>query len=141
MGTTSGEAYVNLYDVDSGKLLRSYFGHTVGIWQVTFSPDGKTFATGSTDGTAAIWDLEVPGVIYKVDLPASGSPAQDIVMHPDGQSFFEVGFDGIIRMREVATGQIIRTFDENAGRWSLSLAVSPDGHYLLSGDYVTAESL
>ncbi|MDX1378871.1 MAG: WD40 repeat domain-containing protein, partial [Anaerolineales bacterium] len=138
MGTSSGEAYVNLYQVETGKVLRSYFGHTIGIWQAAFSPDGKTIATASIDGTAAIWDLEVPGVVYKVDLPASGS-GSDIAMHPDGQSFFEVGFDGIIRMREIATGQIIRTFNDNAGRWSLSLAVSPDGQYLLSGDYVTAE--
>ncbi|HET9907463.1 MAG TPA: hypothetical protein VFQ23_12500, partial [Anaerolineales bacterium] len=138
MGTSSGEAYINLYDVENGKLLRSYFGHTIGIYSLAFSPDGKTIASGSIDGTAAIWDLGVPGVLYKVELPASGS-GSEIAMHPDGRSFFEVGFDGIIRMREVATGQIIRTFDDNAGRWSLSVAVSPDGRYVISGDYVTAE--
>jgi hypothetical protein len=38
------------------------------------------------DGTAAIWDLEVPGVIYKVDFPASGS-GSEIAMHPDGHPF------------------------------------------------------
>lgn len=140
MGTSSGEAHLKLFDVESGKLLRTYLGHTIGIWQATFSPDGRTIVSASIDGTAAIWDLLVPGMIYKVDLPASGA-GSDIAMHPDGKSFFEVGFDGIIRMREIATGKIIRTFDENAGRWSLSLAVSPDGRYLISADYVTAEPL
>jgi WD40 repeat protein/transcriptional regulator with XRE-family HTH domain len=138
MSTTSGDAYINLYNVESGKVLRSYFGHTIGIYGLAFSPDGKTIASASVDGTASIWDLDVPGALYKVDLPASGG-GSEIVIHPDSQSFFEVGFDGIIRMREVATGQIIRTFDDNAGRWCLSLVVSPDGRYLVSGDYVTAE--
>jgi len=138
MSTTSGEAYINLYNVESGKVLRSYFGHTIGIYGLAFSPDGKTIASASVDGTAAIWDLEVPGMGYKVDLPASGS-GSEIAMHPDGKTFFEAGFDGIIRMRDVATGQIIRTFDDIAGRWCVSLGVSPDGRYLISGDYVTAE--
>jgi WD40 repeat protein len=138
MSTTSGEAYINLYSVESGKVLRSYFGHTIGIYGLAFSPDGKTIASGSVDGTAAIWDLDVPGVLYKVDLPASGS-GSEIAMHPDGKSFFEVGFDGIIRMRDVATGQIIRTFDDNASRWSNSVAVSPDGNHVLSADYVTSD--
>jgi len=138
MSTTSGEAYINLYNVESGKVLRSYFGHTIAIYGLDFSPDGKTIASASVDGTAAIWGLEVPGMAYKVDLPASGS-GSEIAMHPDGKSFFEAGFDGIIRMRDVATGQIIRTFDDIAGRWCGSLEVSPDGRYLISGDYVTAE--
>jgi WD40 repeat protein len=32
-------------------------GHTGPVWSVTFSPDGKTLASGSADGTAVLWDV------------------------------------------------------------------------------------
>ena len=33
--------------------------HTYAVNEVRFSPQGTMLATGSTDGTAAIWDLAV----------------------------------------------------------------------------------
>ena len=40
--------------------------HTYGVNEVRFSPQGTMLATGSTDGTAAIWDLAVR--LWKINV-------------------------------------------------------------------------
>jgi WD40 repeat protein len=49
---------VRVWDVETGKALHSYKGHTGGVTCVTcvtFFPDGKRIASASADGTARVW--------------------------------------------------------------------------------------
>ena len=46
---------VGVWDIETGKTLHSYKGHTGGVTCVTFFPDGKRIASASADGTARIW--------------------------------------------------------------------------------------
>jgi WD40 repeat protein len=50
---------VQVWDVESGKLLRRFSGHLPGwVNTLAFSPDGTRLLSGSdTDGTALIWDV------------------------------------------------------------------------------------
>ncbi len=50
---------VFLWDVATGKHIRTIRAHEGGIGSLTFSPDGKTFATGSSDGTVLLWNVEL----------------------------------------------------------------------------------
>ena len=40
--------------------MRTFPGHNGFVEAVTFSPDGRTFATASADGTARLWDVLAP---------------------------------------------------------------------------------
>ena len=40
-----------------GNLLQEFKGHQDSVWGVSFSPDGKTIATGSGDNTARLWTV------------------------------------------------------------------------------------
>ena len=51
MGST-----VRLWDVVMRKPMVA-FGHPATVWSVAFSPDGATLASGSGDGTIALWDV------------------------------------------------------------------------------------
>jgi len=51
----SGDTWVRVYDFDEEKQLDVYKGHHGSIWSVSFSPDGKLYATGSEDGTIKLW--------------------------------------------------------------------------------------
>ena len=33
-------------------------GHSSDVWSVAFAPDGKGFASGSSDGSIKLWDVE-----------------------------------------------------------------------------------
>jgi WD40 repeat protein/beta-lactamase regulating signal transducer with metallopeptidase domain len=49
---------VRVVDLESGKQLRQLDGHTFGVTDVAWSPDGKTLLSGSYDNTARLWDVE-----------------------------------------------------------------------------------
>jgi WD40 repeat protein len=57
LASASLDGTVKLWDVASGKELRTISGHTNAVSDVAFSQDGKYLATGSWDRTARIWDV------------------------------------------------------------------------------------
>jgi WD40 repeat protein len=61
MLASSGEDYlgktIKLWDATSAKELAMLKGHEFQIECFTFSPDGKTLASGSFDGRIKLWDV------------------------------------------------------------------------------------
>lgn len=49
------DTWVRVYDFDDERELEVQKGHHGPIWTVSFSPDGKLYATGSEDGTVKLW--------------------------------------------------------------------------------------
>lgn len=54
-GDSFGDDLVRLWDTDSGELLRILEGHSAGVVETLFSPDGSLLVTGSYDGTLRLW--------------------------------------------------------------------------------------
>jgi hypothetical protein len=60
---------------ETGCQLAAFKGHDGAVTSLTFSPDGKTLASGSADRTALIWDLST---IKPPALPAKALAAGDL---------------------------------------------------------------
>lgn len=59
LASASRDGTVRLWDVDTGRLLRSLERHSDAVLSVDFSPDGRLIASGSADGTVVVWALSI----------------------------------------------------------------------------------
>jgi WD40 repeat protein len=67
LASAGGDSLVRLHDVETGRQLREFSGHTQGVHAVAFSPDGRRLITGGYDLTLRIWDVESGDEIQRFD--------------------------------------------------------------------------
>ena len=54
---------MRLWDVRTGQVVRVLRGHTMPVYQVCYSPDGRQVAAGDLDGTVWVWDVRDGGYL------------------------------------------------------------------------------
>ena len=57
LASGSWDKTVRLWDVQSGRLVRTLEGHTRSVESVAFPPDGRLLASGSGDNTVRLWGV------------------------------------------------------------------------------------
>lgn len=102
---------VTLFEIDSGKEIRRIEMPTNGISAIAFSPDGKTLAF-NTHSAIFFKDAESGKEIRQI---RNINGANLIVWTPDGKSLAVKGRDGVVRLFDTATGNLVRTLGELAG--------------------------
>jgi WD40 repeat protein len=78
------DATVRVWDVRTGTARHVLSGHTKGVWDLAFAPDGRTLATVSQDATIRLWDPET-GALRRV-LGGHAQTIYDVCFSPDGRT-------------------------------------------------------
>ena len=100
LATVDRSFNANLWDVSSGKVLRTLAGHKGFINGFAFSPDGQIAATSSLDGTVCLWDVK-SGTLRK-SLRGSGYYAVNTILFShDGRELIAACSDTTARVWNV----------------------------------------
>jgi len=133
---TTSERIVYLWDVATAKLRMKLidpdvrldvglkalkgFSHGDTIYDLAISPDGRTIATASRDGTAKLWDLATGALRAK--LKGHDRGVRLLTFSPDGTTLATGSNDRTARLWDVATGQLKATLEHKGTVWSLSFS-------------------
>ncbi len=117
-----------LWNASTGGLRKTFTIPTVTIKAVTFSPDGKTLVSASSD-KIWFWEMQTGALQGTVEGYTPGADA--IAFSPDGETLAS-GSGNEVRLWDAQTGEHRAKLAEH---WLVvkSLAFSPDGELLASG--------
>ena len=144
--TASDDGTARLWDTSNGSLIRILVSdpiyvekfdelnisrsHSNFVESVSFSPDGRTLATASDDGTVRLWDTSIGSLIRTIE--AHSNDVESVSFSPDGRTIASASDDGTVRLWDTSSGSLIRTLIGNS-TYAKDTASNPGGRTIASG--------
>jgi WD40 repeat protein len=129
-------APIELWDIETGEVLKTLEGHTDRVFGLAFSPDGVLLASGSgmgpsdvSDYTLKIWDVDSGRELHA--LQGHSGDIHAVAFSPDGTLVASASTDYTVRLWNVGSGELVHTLWHRDGLWDVTF--SPDGELLASG--------
>ncbi|TKX25480.1 transcriptional repressor [Elsinoe australis] len=146
----SGDRTVRLWDIQGNQCMLS-LAIEDGVTTVAISPDNRFLAAGSLDKSVRVWDMQTGNLLERLE-EANGNPGHkdsvySVAFAPQSRELVSGSLDRTIRMWELQPhyggmrngadqvpkgGKCIRTFEGHKD-FVLSVALTPDGRWVLSG--------
>lgn len=123
---------VQVWDVASGSLVKSLFGHDGWITSLAVTPDGRLAVSGSVDDTVRAWDV-ASGNCLRV-LPGHSDDVKAVAVQGAGRWAASGGYDDTVRVWDLASGQCLRLLEGHTN-WIAAVAVGRDSRIVLSASY------
>lgn len=123
LATCSSDGLVKLWDLSTGNLVNSSHGHhSATRFSLSFSPDGRKFASTRQDGTIQI--REVPTCRVVASVPAADTELLSVRYSPDGRMLAAAHRRKGIRLFTVR-GEPLGELDTSHSPWTV--AFNPNG--------------
>ena len=129
LASAAADKFARVFDVKTGKLVRSFEGHTNHVLGVAWNRTGRTLATSGADEVIKVWSLESGQQIRTI--PGFTKQATSL-RYVGFDASFAVAAGGVpVRLVNEA-GNVSRNFD-SAGAFMYDLALSADGQIIAAG--------
>jgi len=112
-------------------------GGKEGVWSIALSPNSKTVASGSSDGTVRLWDVETKKIVAR--WTGHTNAARTLCWTVDGERVVSGCHDGTIRVWDVESGDTVLGPINTGHRNVYAVIYSPDTTKIATGGrYETA---
>lgn len=131
-GQPPSDNSIRLWDLETGREIRVFKGHTDVVHRAIFLPDGQKIISCSNDFSTRLWDVSKGKVIRQFRKPnANEGHLTSLAVSPDGRLVL-VGAHLGLRLWDINTGKEIRAFKERFPG-PMSIEFSPDGKLAIVG--------
>ncbi|KAI9772871.1 MAG: general transcription repressor [Geoglossum simile] len=140
----SGDRTVRVWDNEAGQQVLTLQIED-GVTTVAISPDGHFVAAGSLDKSVRVWDVTTGNLVERLEgQEGHKDSVYSVAFAPNGRDLVSGSLDKTIKMWELQPlrgmlpgagprgGKCIRTFEGHKD-FVLSVALTPDGRWVLSG--------
>lgn len=129
----SASRYLTLWEVQSGKVLRTFKGHRDDVIACAFSPDGRYALSGGGfyDKTLRLWDVQT-GEELHIFQGHSGRVVT-CTFSPDGRYALSASQDNTLRLWDLQMGKEVMLWSPDR-RELRCLALSQNGFNVVAGD-------
>jgi WD40 repeat protein len=121
---------IRLWDVTTGREIKTFSGHSNEVRSVAFNPDGRQVLSGSDDNTVKLWDVATGREIRT--FSGHEDAIYSVAFSPNGRQVLSGSNDNTVKLWDTATGREIRTFFGHSS-YINSVVFSPNGKQVLSG--------
>ncbi|HLY12537.1 MAG TPA: c-type cytochrome domain-containing protein [Planctomycetota bacterium] len=129
LASAAADKFARVFDVKTGKLVRSFEGHTNHVLGVAWNRTGRTLATAGADDVIKVWSLESGQQIRTIPGFTKQATALRYVGY---DASFAVAAGGVPVRLVQEGGNITRNFD-SGGSFMYDLSLSADGQILVAG--------
>jgi WD40 repeat protein len=121
----SKDRTLKLWDIRSGREVRTFRGHTGTVRSVAISADGRYALSGSKDRTLKLWDIRSGREVRTFE--GHTDTVSSITFSPDGRYALSGSYDGTVRLWDVNTGkEIVQFTGFTDGEW---VVITPEGYF------------
>ncbi|MBA4419339.1 MAG: hypothetical protein C0392_15765 [Syntrophus sp. (in: bacteria)] len=121
---------VSLWDVATGKKLKDFKGHSMGVNSIAFSPREKLLASGSSDRTIIVWDIVTGEKLLILD--GQSRSVQSVDISPDGKSLISGGNYPNLMLWDLNNGALLKMIPSAQGM-VMSVKYNPAGDKIMAG--------
>jgi WD40 repeat protein len=125
VASSSWDDTIRLWEVPGGPEVATFRASDVDLNGIDFSPDGSLLASGE-----AIWEVDTQQVVHVLERSIQTGA---VAFSPDGSTLAVASVALPVRLWDVASGQVVRTLEGQAGDVAFSIVFSPDGGLLAAG--------
>jgi WD40 repeat protein len=120
--TRPGTQSIRLYDLETAQIAGLLEGHSGPILSLAFSADGRQLASGSSDGTAILWDVKTRAKLHQ--FRGHTGEVNRVAFTLDGERLATAGDDRRVMLWRLSDGRQAAQTAQFLGR-VFGLAVSP----------------
>jgi WD40 repeat protein len=130
IASCGADRFAKVFDIDAGKLVRGFEGHTHHVLGVSWRADGRLLVTSGADSVIKVWDARTGD--QQRTIQGFGKEVTAIRFVAESDNVLASCGDATVKMKNSANGRDVRDFG-GSGDFVHGCSISANGKLIVAG--------